>query len=156
MFNIDWNYFVRLLMPPHKRKTLRLAWLTLLSYPIRRLSSELNSYRVSTAYIATMRGTVIYLEKLLNDKFNNGASGIYINPYNTKTYIYVSNNNSGAVVYVENNPSTSLQLPDEQFYINLPDFEILIPSGLVIDINQLRAELMVHVFATKSYTIKYY
>jgi hypothetical protein len=156
MFNIDWNYFIRLLLPPRKRRTIRIAWLILITSAIRSISSQLNEYRGLTSYKGNMRGCTIYLEKLLNDKFNGGNTGLIINPYNAKNYLYVSNINAGDTVYVENNASTNLMLPDVEFYKSLANFEVLVPSSLNIDINQLRAELAIHVYATKFYIIKGY
>ena len=49
-----------------------LRWLMALIYPIKQLNEAFVAYTEDVYYRLSITGQIIYLEKLLNDKFNNG------------------------------------------------------------------------------------
>ena len=113
MFNVDFNNIVELLLPPFLRKTKIIAWLKALVKPLIDLYTTFMAYRQSVIYLLSFTGQVIYLEKLLNDTYNNGTSGIIIVDGNTLDFPYLFNKSEGVVdIYLYN-----LSENEDPFYL---------------------------------------
>jgi hypothetical protein len=77
-FEVNWNNFIWQNIWPTKRKAVRYAWLKLLFTPIKHIHSKFILFKDEQTYLAVHTGQKIYLEKLLNDQFDNDDRGIYI------------------------------------------------------------------------------
>lgn len=85
-FNFDFLINIRSMLPPTKRLPKFIALLSAYIKPVRTLYTEFLAFVDMCRYDLSITGQIIYLEKLLNDKFNNGLpaytsgipTGIYI------------------------------------------------------------------------------
>lgn len=90
MYNVDWlflisnNVFFVLLTP------IRIAWLQLVISPVRSVHASFLQYRDGVLYTLNFNSQTIYMEHVLNDRFDTVTRGIYIeNQTNTPpTYFY--------------------------------------------------------------------
>lgn len=78
-FNLKWNDFVRMFIPIHKRKPVRLAWLDVIVSGVKNYSwadfyATINKHE----YDLQFTGQIKWLEHVLNDRFDGIARGIYI------------------------------------------------------------------------------
>jgi len=152
MFNIDWLHIIKLLLPPFKRKAIRIAWLSVLVKPFRVIYDELYIFRDQSNYLANMNGQAIYMQKYLNDLFNGGMSGIIVEPNVVKILTYVGNIGSGyPELYISNSPYAGNFLGDSAYYGNLPDLLIKIPSALGLDAASVDAVVRRYAFAGKNW-----
>jgi hypothetical protein len=89
-FNINWSNLVWWNTPQAKRDNTNLSWLDVLISPVRDLHATFLQYRNDTIYKVRFTGQIIYLEKFLNDKYDQINRGIYIdNVANiSKPYLY--------------------------------------------------------------------
>ena len=72
MYSVDWDLFIQRILPWFKRKPIIIAWLRALIKPLKQLNSQFLAYVDDVLYRLAITSQIIYLEKLLNDKFNNG------------------------------------------------------------------------------------
>ncbi len=98
MYNLIISTLLLILMPPRLRKELMTAMLESLSVPLQTVIDNLVVFRIKKSYEMALNAQIIYLEKMLNDKFN--AEGSY-------TDIYITDN----------------LVTDERVYIGQPDEE---------------------------------
>lgn len=96
IYNINFNKLVTLLLPTFKRKVKITKFLKSLIKPLKELHENLNSgesflelYK-NALYKINHNGQVVYLEKVLNDRFDKDLRRIYITDglFNTPTYAY--------------------------------------------------------------------
>ena len=90
MFNVNWTKLIRWLIPTFLRKQKTLAWVDVLISQVKYLHTQFLTYRSDTIYKIRFTSQIIYLEKRLNDKFDNLARGIFINNVAdvSRTYLY--------------------------------------------------------------------
>lgn len=100
MYNIDWLLFIREFLPVRLRKLKRINFIRAALAPLITLHSQFIAFVDKTKYELAFTSQIMYLEKLLNDQFNNGAdaytagtpTGIYISDPTTRLLpIYVWN-----------------------------------------------------------------
>jgi len=167
MFNIDFNNIIQLLLPPFLRKIKIIEWLKALVKPLIDLYAIFFQYRTDTLYSLSFTGQVIYLEKLLNDTYNNGSPGIYITDgsFILKTYLY-HKSEGGAKTYLfhksENAAKTYLFHKSE--YTITYDFVVMVPAAIYSilqqnnnqGLNKMKALINLYKIAGKRYTIQSY
>jgi hypothetical protein len=85
-FNIDHNQLPEQLTPSEEKTPEGLSFVKALLKPIKTLYERFSFERKATLYKLTFSLQVIYLEKLLNDQFNNGLPA-YTNGAPTGIYI---------------------------------------------------------------------
>lgn len=106
LFRLDYQRLVNMLLPfnlrnydmrlPLKdRKHTLLSWLHALLAPVKRLYMEFLAYRNRVNYQMGHTGQVVYLEKVLNDRFDPASERIRIKdgPKRDWNYIYCRNEN---------------------------------------------------------------
>lgn len=91
MFNIDWPITIKDATRIIWRKPVRIDWLLLLTAKIRSNYAAFLIYRQEVIYKVGFNSQIIYLEKLLNDKFSPITGGIYINNIIDIDRLYVYN-----------------------------------------------------------------
>lgn len=86
----NWMNLVQRVIPRWWRRVRMMAWLRVLIWPVMQLHAAFKAYRLSTLYDMRITGQVIYLERALNDRFDNVARRIYIETQAdlTQDYIY--------------------------------------------------------------------
>lgn len=88
MLKINWSRFVAQNIPLWLRKPKRLAWLRVLLTPVRWMWVETEVFREQNLYFLNHTGQVIYLEKVLNDRFDALGRNIYITDGSVGDYVY--------------------------------------------------------------------
>ncbi len=104
MYNVNWllllaqNTFIGWIKP------LRLIWANVFIAPVRVLYNTFLQYRLDALYKLNFNGQIIYLEHVLNDRFDNIGRGIYIDNVADQHRMYWYNAGEGRdAVYVYNN-----------------------------------------------------
>jgi len=169
MFNFKLSNISILNIPISLRQNKNIAWIKVWSSGFKRLEGIFINYRSKTLFYLAHNGQVIYLEHILNNRFNpdqNSAdpdyegNGIYIEDglSNSETYIFNTSEN-GANTFLHNSSEGQF---DEVYLYNsiemqpLVGFIIWVPDTFVIDENELKALVNGLKLAGKLYTIKYY
>lgn len=160
MITIDWTNFVQTELPRNKRTVINFEWLTFLLAPAIRVYDELQAFFADVRYRTAFNGQVMYLEKLLNEAFNDDGDEIFIedgpisdtylfneNELNEDTYIFNEDETPETEVYLYNEDESA---GDEIGFI------INIPASLTINEPQLIAMVNAYKLAGISYTINYY
>ena len=127
MFNINWKYWLSILLPGKIRSAKITAWmLVVLSY-LQNIYNEFLNLRVQWIYDINFTAQIMYLEKKLNQELE--TSLISISDGQMVSSIYLQNaetNEQPLFVYneAENSPvfvSNFSELDDEiDFYVNVP------------------------------------
>lgn len=158
-YNIDWLYIIRILVPPVYRTTNHLDWLQALLKPVRSLYSAFLTYKSDKMYFASIRFQKIYMEKMLNDLYDNDNRRIYIEDATRLTAVYVANKALGyPPVYVHNSSVTHdpLWVYSKSSYVAQLDFVVKVPVSIYSDLNldQMKAYINDYKFAGKRYEIQ--
>lgn len=145
---------------PRLRKTFTVELLKSLASPLARTFSSFYSFFNETKYDLQFNGQVIYLEHILNDKFDDVDRGIYITDMfqtfegcvlfneieqNEETIIYNEIEDSGegyVLLYTELEEST------------WPDFIVNVPSAVNFEDVKMKAYLNKYKISGKQYQIK--
>ncbi|TXI13513.1 MAG: hypothetical protein E6Q66_10000 [Pedobacter sp.] len=78
MFTLDYRRLIKMLLPAALRKEQMVLWLHALLAPVMRLYLEFLRYRHLVNYRMEHTGQVIYLEKILNERFDTASKQIFI------------------------------------------------------------------------------
>jgi len=159
MFNIDFNNIIQLMLPPFLRKPKNIEWLKALVKPVIDLYIIFYAYRTQTLYSLCITGQVIYLEKLLNDKFNNGNVGIYIadGSYNNAPFLYnTAEARPDTFIYKTSEGKPDLFLYNTAEYMIGNDFIVMVPVAITFDSNEMKSLINLYKLAGKQYSIQTY
>lgn len=162
MFSVNFKNIVNQNLPPKTGTDTPLtkAWLYSLIQPLIELYAIFSSYRIQALYTLSFTGQVIYLEKLLNDTFNNGGTEIFIEDGSLKIAPFLFNTAEDAEPFFVYNtaetdePNTYLYNTAE--YTGNLDFIVKVPVALVFDENQMKSLINKYKLAGKNYTIQTY
>lgn len=168
MFNSSLKIAVLLLIPPGLRKPRLIAWLSALVSMVEDMRLVFTSYRSSQLYFIAHNSQVIYLEHILNNKFNpDGNSedpdyegnGIYITDGQTADDVFIFNTSeAGDDTFIFN----TSEAEDDTFLNNNTQygpwigFVVNVPDSFTINENEMKALLNKLKLAGKNYTINYY
>lgn len=154
MIIINFSTLISYLTPPTLNVEPFKQFLNAALKPLNTLHDFFQLYVNKAAYEMAFTGQVIYLEKLLNDKFNDGGTEIYItdrvissrlylyNKIEDKPPVYLHNQSEGAdPLYLYN---------DAEYQLG---FVIHVPSGLVTNWNEFKWWVNKYKLKSKEYTI---
>jgi hypothetical protein len=100
-YNVNWEERIKELIPSFLRKPRFIEWAYLPIKMVKNLHFEFLGFRFDTLYNASFNSQIVYLEKLLNDRFDNINKGIYI--LNTadieRQYIFNKNELRPAIMF---------------------------------------------------------
>ena len=162
MFSVNFKNIINQNLPPKTGDDVQItkSWLYSLIQPIIELYAIFSSYRIQALYTLSFTGQVIYLEKLLNDTFNNGGTEIFIEDGILKIAPFLFNTAEDAdPFYVFNTAETNeenLYLYNTAEYTGNLDFIVKVPTALVFDENQMKSLINKYKLAGKNYTIQTY
>ena len=160
IFYIDFNKLVQLLLPIVLRKNKMIAWLNALIFPIFKMYNDYDNtafvgYRDGNLYKLKITPQVVYLKRLLNDKYDIVLRRIFITDTEGKNplYIYLEEEEKPAFIFkeVENKP-VFLWL-DGETSLKEDDFIINIPMDIAFDEKELRMVVDNYKLAGKTYLI---
>jgi hypothetical protein len=161
---IDFNSNFSSLIPIKIRKAKQNSWLATIFAPMDSLNQRFRNWAYNKRYVLSFTGQQIYLEHLLNDRFDAVGRGIYIddpliNNQDIAVSFYRVENQISASVYYRNEPHTEISaLFYRQEFNIVPHFIIYVPVNL--HNNQveslIRGLVNFYKIAGKHYLIKTY
>ncbi len=164
MFNVDFIDLIKQNIPAFLRKPKALSWIKTLCMPIIQLYADFNDYRQQCDYLLNHTSQVIYLEKLLNDKFRPiDLDPIYIEDTPSIETFNIYNSDEGLEtchLYNQNEPGAiPLILYNEEEIYMPQDFIVYIVSDIYDGLTnqqftEMRNMLNTFKFAGVRYTIK--
>jgi hypothetical protein len=162
--NID--RLVRWLLPIRKRKPLIIALLKVCTNPVKLLYQELLTFRDEKLNQLLYNGQVIYLQRILNIRFNSGNPGIYITDAVEIDELVIyrrSENKQPVYIYTR----AELDITDPAYdpdavstymytraeYQSGYDFKVKVPAAITFDQNEMKAVIDSYRLAGKRYQI---
>ncbi len=150
IFNIDIKRLVRLFLPTSLRKERIVAFMDCLTEPMQKLYLRFKANRESNLYRLDITSQVCKLEKMLNDRFDVFKRRIKItdSQFLNINYIYLDTENKPLILGEQ-----TLFLTEELGAIN-KDFEVLVPSDISFNHNEMTGLINSYKLATKTFLIK--
>lgn len=154
MITIDLQNIIDNTTPPRLRSVQWNETINALQSFQKKLLNELYQIEAKKKYEMAFTGQVIYLEKLLNDKFNNSGTEIYITDRVISSRFYLHNKNEAkppVYLYNQSEGEDPLYLFNDVEYQH--GFIIHVPSGLVTNWNEFKWWVDKYKLKSKEYTI---
>jgi hypothetical protein len=132
VFAINWDEFVRLLLPIALRQTRLQAWLRVLVKPIETLHASFRTFRDESLYKLRHNSQIAYLENVLNDAFDNELRRIRIANavFKTPVYFYEPEEESEVFFYEPQDNEPVYFYEAEDFAGDGYDFYIYVPPSI--------------------------
>lgn len=169
MFNSDLYKVGQLLLPASLRQTNVIAWMKVFLSVIKSLMATFTGYRSEQLFFIAHNSQIIYLEHILNYRFNPDGNlmdadyvgnGIYIEDGGVSDDVYIYNTRENADdTFLHNSseaPFTEVYLYNNAQFTPWTGFIIWVPDTFTIDENELKALVNRLKLAGKEYTIIYY
>ena len=136
-----------------------LAYLQILSGPFVFVYNQLNAFRTLLIYKITITPQVCYLEKLLNDQFDNNLRRIYIEDGNIYegTFIFQEAEETPVFLYQEGEAGKPLKFiytEGESSGEGSFDFVVYVPGALSFDFNEMSSLIRQFKLASKLFAIQ--
>lgn len=155
-YDIDYTKFVLERIPQHVQESEHNAWLTKLASPFVYLYNQLLLFRTNVLYKLTITPQVVYLEKMLNDRYDSALRRIYIVDglsYNA-TYLYTSLELKPQFTYKKSeNNLWFLYTSGETGQFSF-DFVVMVPNAIAFNQNEMISLLNTYKLAGKIYSIQ--
>jgi hypothetical protein len=152
IFNIDYNTLIRWLVPVPLRQPKMIAWLQALVWPVVQLYQAFRKNRDGNLYRLSITPQVCFLEKMLNDRFDNADRRIFIDDAIDRPPVYLYQDAEEKPVYLGTRPLYQ----DTEFGINLDDFTVWVHSSIVFEFNEMRSLINLYKLAATRYSIQFY
>lgn len=159
-FSLDFRKLVTDMLPPKHRKPKFIDWLYVLVSAIRYVHGQFTTFVDTIRFDLRFTSQVIYLEYLLNLKFNGGLNTILIKDGSNAEFSYIWQATENQPLYVnttaEFTPPDDVYLYNNAEYSGYADFVVMVPSGLVYNRSEMIALINRYKLAGKIYTINTY
>jgi hypothetical protein len=155
-YDIDYTKLALERIPQHVQEVEHNSWVQRLVSPFVYIYNQLLLFRSSVLYKLTITPQVVYLEKMLNDRFDSALKRIYILDglsYNA-TYLYTKPESKPQHAYTkpEANPLTLFTAGETtQFSF---DFVVFVPVAVTFDVDEMKSLLNSYKLAGKYYSIQ--
>lgn len=125
--------YIKGAIPPFWRKSRLIAWIKALISPVQTLTDDFVQFKADKKYDVSFNGQVIYLEHLLNDRFDDTQRRIYITDSTTQIIApFVYNKVEQKEIYIYNkSESTPFFLFGKNEYLTGTDFIVHVPTALL-------------------------
>jgi hypothetical protein len=156
LFEVDLPKLVRLLVPPRMRKMKHVAWLQALTNPVNYLYQQFRRNRDANLYRLYITPQVVYMEKLLNDRYDISGRRIRIKDalvYDAE-YLYQEQELKPVYIYKEEENKPVYLFTDDEIGSDSVDFFVLVPSDLTFNENEMTALIDNYKLAGKRYKIQ--
>lgn len=154
MIQIDLNDIAKNITPPRLRSYELEAFMKSMNASLLHLLSLFYTNEQRTRFEMSFNGQVMYIEKLLNIKFNNNGDEIYITDpeISEETYLYnFSEENEDVYVYNFSENQSPLYLYNSSEYT--VNFLVYVPTGLINNWIEFRAWIDRYKLISKTYKI---
>jgi hypothetical protein len=154
MYNIDYIRLLLVLIPELLQFPIIVGYLNALITPIKIVHGEFIAKRTNTLYMVSLNGQVCYMEKALNNGFDNTERRIYITDGNRYNRLYM-------YTHVEEKPyyiSEPLYIYNRNDYADTAvDFIVHVPEEIKtsISIYEFKALINFCALTSKRYEIVY-
>lgn len=167
MFSFNFLNMLILQLPVKLRQVTNIAWIEVLTKLVGNLSDDFKTYRINKLFFLQHNSQVIYLEHILNSRFNEGGTEIYIEDAPSPDIISLYNKSEATDPFYLYNKDEGVSPPDVEtiYFYNRAEypasgglFVINIPIALqgIVDENELKALVNRLKLAGKQYSIYYY
>lgn len=163
IYNIDFRKLANMLTPPFLRKLTHIDWLETLFKPLEEVNFKFKIFRKESIYKVTHNGQVVYLQKVLNDAFDNEFRRIYIvdsfaieplwvYPEANQRDIYIGEVGDSETVYVYD--ESIFDDSDVDFIVVMP-IELMPATDYDLNIVEIQIKSLVNYYklASKRYKI---
>ncbi len=136
VFKLNYKQLVTMLLPCSLQKPLMRLWLNALIAPIKELYTQFTDYRQQVNYQIEYSGQVVYLQKVLNDCFDDIDRRIRI--IDTRyDEIYIHKTSEKKPLSLSRNTETKpLHVLNRSYYVDAKaDFQVFIPAEISIWVN---------------------
>lgn len=123
-YNIDFRELVNLLTPPFLRRLKLVDFLEALLKPLEEVNFKLKLFRGQSIYKVTHNGQVVYLQAVLNDKYDNDQRRIKIDDFPIFDPLWIYPDADENPVYIG---SPALYTSEEAFSATEFDFLVFVP-----------------------------
>ena len=165
IFDINFYRFFIWNLPVFLRTTVRMAWLKVIAYPVFNIYYRLLNFRKASLYKMLHNSQVVYLQKVLNDKFDATDRRIKVKNSDILEPVWHYDAQEQKPVYyydTADNVPVYFRSQSELYELN-SDFEVVIPLALKpatqpeIEAFELQVSLLVDYYKlySKKYIIKY-
>jgi len=158
IYDLTYEKQIKRLIPPHKRKPKRIAWIRDLLTPLQWLRDQIfDIYRPDVVERTKYNAQTIVFEEILNKKFDAILKRIYIvNFYNTLiyTYFYKKSENKPVYFYKKSENKPVYLFKKSEFLIDF-DFIVHCPVGLSTQDKIIRAIIDKYKIVGTNYTVIY-
>jgi hypothetical protein len=150
IYNIDFNKLSKLLLPTFLRGGIMVAFVQACLTPFATINVCLRAFRTEKALQMSYNSQVCYLQKMLNDKFDNALRRIVISDADKREPTWVYKQEELRWTFLG---TTMLNRED---IISFPsEFVVRVPAQLEVFETEIRAWLNEYKLVTKFYTIIY-
>lgn len=156
IFEVDFIKLSRLLMPPRLRKINHVSWVQALINPVNSLYQQFRRNRDANLYRLKITPQVVYLEKLLNDRYDIAEKRIrLVDAINFEpVYIYQEAEDKNRALYLESEAKPVYLYTEEEIGQVSADFYVMVPASVSFDESEMIALIDTYKLAGKSYKIK--
>jgi hypothetical protein len=156
VYDIDYKRLVRWKTPERKRLAVLLTWLYALVQPVISAHQSFLLFRKSRIYQLTITPQICYLERLLNDRFDNDDRRIYIEDTDwfDPWYVYQEDELKPRYMYTEAEDQPVYTYTDAEAGETPDDFIVFVPASLVFDNTEMRALLNINKLPGTHYNIQ--
>lgn len=162
MFDFDIRNTVKRLLPPDLRKPKMIAWLVALLVYVEILKSYFLALQRKHRYDLAFSSQTLSLTQRLNNQFDSSLDRIYITTnatFSDGVFVpYVNENQTSPYIGYIGETFTPVYID----YISAPitaanaDFVVHVPTGIILDENEMRAVINMYKIASKTYAIEYF
>ncbi|WP_343744211.1 hypothetical protein [Chitinophaga sp.] len=156
IYEIDFPKLVRLLMPPRLRKMRHVAWLLALCNPVNYLYQQFRRNRDANLYRLKITPQVVYLERLLNDRYDISQRRIKISDgmIYEPVFLYQEIEQKPVYLWQESENKPLYLYTEEEVGSNPVSFYVFTPRNLYFDENEMSALINNYKLAGKTYKIQ--
>jgi hypothetical protein len=156
IFQIEYKKLAKQLLPVRLRNAITLAYSGAFIWYLQWIYNAFKTNRAANLYRLKITPQVVYLEKLLNDRYDIALRRITIDDTITHDalYIYQRDEAKPLPIYLKSENKPVYLYRAEETDLNPVDFTISIPSDIAFQEAELRAMVDSYKLAGKTYIIK--
>lgn len=156
MYKLNFRNLSSQLTPLHKRNSRLVLWFEVIMYPIKKVHSEFHQLYTEKKAELEYNCQIVYLQRLLNLKFNNGQEGIIVKNTGEAGMDYLDYSGRQKPYFIKYSGAGSQYLNYASNSYTEVDFIVMIPKTLNIDISMLKAVVNKYKLASKTFKILKY
>lgn len=156
IYDIDYRKLVRWMTPHALRQAAMLSWVYGITSAVVTVYQLFLRYRTAKLYQLSITPQVCYLEKMLNDRFDNTERRIYIDDGITydPPYLYLDSEEKPIWLYTSGEPVLFIYTDGETVGTSSDDFVVYVPGVLSFNNDEMKALLNAYKLAGKRYKIQ--